>query len=68
MSNYLDALLLSNIVFCCLVLKAEIRVLMIIRLLFFTPMNDHKTSLFYSNFSTDFDCCHKNVLQSVNML
>ena len=36
--NYLDALLLSNIALCCLVLKAEIRVLMIIRLLFFTPI------------------------------
>ena len=36
--NYLDALLLSNIALCCLVLKAEIRVLMIIRLLFCSTM------------------------------
>ena len=36
--NYLDTLLLSNIAFCCLVLKAEVRVLMIIRLLFFIPI------------------------------
>ena len=36
--NYLDALLLSNIAFCCLVLKAEIHVLIIIRLLFFSPI------------------------------
>ena len=36
--NYLDALLLSNIALCCLVLKAEIRVLVIMRLLYFTPI------------------------------
>ena len=36
--NYLDALLLSNIALCCLVFKAEIRVLVIIRLLYFTPI------------------------------
>ena len=57
--NYLDTLLLSNIALCCLVLKAEIRVLMIIRLLFFSPILVLILIVFTRMFFKVSTCCNR---------
>ena len=57
--NYLDALLLSNIAFCCLVLKAEIHVLMVIRLLFFIPILVLILIVFTKMFFKVSTCCNR---------
>ena len=57
--NYLDTLLLSTIAFCCLVLKAEIHVLMVIRLLFFTLILVLILIVFTKMFFKVSTCCNR---------
>ena len=57
--NYLDTLLLSNIALCCFVLNTKIRVLMIIRLLYFTPVLILILIVFTKMFLKLSTCCNR---------